>query len=634
MIIEPERFAAAMEDRWKTDLDNHPSEALRKSWQWIADVFKRHIEDHEDPQNSGRWYILSCPTGAGKTQSCILYAAMLAEAEPCDHPGMLLVTRRILDAETIVADINSTSSRMGLPATAVAYHQGNKQIRPSLTSLEDLKDYPVLVITHEAYLRALEADSGVKLRHYLSYAPGLGERKLRIVDECLDIVSSFSAGLDGLRNTLGVIPQRVRDQFPEQIEAIESTVRVLENHHKTANSSANVVNYAIPEVDFTPLKDALYKSGLVVDEIHDQRLKALSQILKSWRYCQNGLTDTAIHTATLALPEGHPRGNVVMDATASINTSYALRPDVVFEEPPANTRSYQNVTIYASTGHRVGKNAFLETMNQTIPAVLDSLKDRLRGRKVLFICPQAGEDCANAVLTEKARGFHWAVAHWGAIEGSNQFMRFDTAVILSLPYLPDHVSINTFFALQGPQGDDWLNDPAKRAWGDYPDIKASLRTGKVSSDLVQAINRIRCRKTCDPMGNCPPAEVYLMLGVNHAETSQIVSDIRKTMPGVVMDFESWKPKVVKSKMGRSVKWTPEVIIKAVQENYEKTKQTKVHRKHLENIKRINERTMDGLIRQLKDPSSEYHKKAQAAGVGVLVEKWGRNYKTFFTFQPS
>jgi hypothetical protein len=452
-------------------------------------------------------------------------------------------------------------------------------------------------------------------------------------------VSSFSAGLDGLRNTLGAITQKVRDKFPEQIEVIEDTVRILEAHHRKTKGTSNVVDYAIPaDVDFTPLKDELYKTGVVVDPIHDERLKALSQILKSWRYCQNGLTEATIHTATLALPKDRPRGNVVMDATASVNASYALRPDVVFEEPPQNTRNYQNVKVFASRGHRVGKNAFVENATRDFPATLESLMERFQKsdrRKVLFICTKNGEDCVKAILTEKVKGlFHWEVAHWGAIEGSNQYQRFDTVVILSLPFLPDYVSINTFFAIRGPQDDNWLNDPAKRAWGDYPDIKAALRIGKLSSDLVQAVNRIRCRKTSDRLGNCPPAEVYLLLGTVHGDTEQIIRDIKRTMPGVVMDFESWKPKTPKAgESGRPVKWTPDVVIKWMQENYSATKQTKVHRKHIENVKKINERAMDRIIRELKDEASVFYRKAKDAGVGVLVERWGKSFKTFFTIQP-
>ena len=62
----------------------------------------------------------------------------------------------------------------------------------------------------------------------------------------------------------------------------------------------------------------------------------------------------------------------------------------------------------------------------------------------------------------------YSVTHWGAIERKNDWVDYDTAVILGM-YKQDPVWLtNMFFALQGLQNDEWLKRPS---WGSYPDVR-------------------------------------------------------------------------------------------------------------------------------------------------------------------
>ena len=122
------------------------------------------------------------------------------------------------------------------------------------------------------------------------------------------------------------------------------------------------------------------------------------------------------------------------------------------------------------------------------------------------------------------------VGHWGAVDGSNHWQDCDTAVIFGLPYTPDTWAANAYFALQGVQDTAWLQSK-NRPYGKHQDVREALKTGHIVSSVVQAINRIRCRKVIDAKGNCPKADVYLMLPAGKVGET-ILKGILESMPKV------------------------------------------------------------------------------------------------------
>jgi hypothetical protein len=117
--IDPELFVSRMEAHWTAELGNIGSEALRATWRQIAECFNNHIRNH-DTEDSRKWYALSPPTGSGKTEGTIIYCSMLSKFENYEHPGVMIVTRRIEDAEKIAQRINQFGGR----ETAIAFHSG------------------------------------------------------------------------------------------------------------------------------------------------------------------------------------------------------------------------------------------------------------------------------------------------------------------------------------------------------------------------------------------------------------------------------------------------------------------------------------------------------------------------------
>src|SRR4051812_8071455 len=111
-MIDPQAFCRRMKSRWTVDLGNVYTPKLGPQWVEIASVFNDHIATHDDPTARERYTVIAAALGAGKTQGTSLYCAMLAEAFPDEaQPGVLIVTRRIDDANETVKTINAIAGR-------------------------------------------------------------------------------------------------------------------------------------------------------------------------------------------------------------------------------------------------------------------------------------------------------------------------------------------------------------------------------------------------------------------------------------------------------------------------------------------------------------------------------------------
>ena len=201
-MIDPREFTDEMEKYWSKKLRNVPSEALRKVWFQLADVFGRYAIGET---NRNEWTVLQPPTGSGKTQGTIVFCSMLSRINKDLHPGALIVTRLKTDADQIAEKINELS---GNKDEAFPYHSDTK----NKLKITDLEKYPVLVITHRAYELALDLlgqDGSIQQTWPLFYDWKNNNRRLVVIDEALDIVEHSQASLEGLRQTEATLSQSI-----------------------------------------------------------------------------------------------------------------------------------------------------------------------------------------------------------------------------------------------------------------------------------------------------------------------------------------------------------------------------------------------------------------------------------------
>ena len=197
--------------------------------------------------------------------------------------------------------------------------------------------------------------------------------------------------------------------------------------------------------------------------------------------------------------------------------------------PPADARNYGNVTLHVSLGHAVGKTTLGKRAKEETAKLVSNLKDNLGPQRSVFAC------CHKWVephLISHDTGFsRFDVGHWGAIDGRNEWQDYDTAVIFGLPYRDRTWSANTFMALRGLQTTEWLNSEGDRPFQQYKDIRHSLEVGQLIVSIVQAVNRVRCRRVIDAQGNCPTTDVFLLLPGDDTGR-QVLAGIEAEMPGI------------------------------------------------------------------------------------------------------
>jgi hypothetical protein len=213
------------------------------------------------------------------------------------------------------------------------------------------------------------------------------------------------------------------------------------------------------------------------------------------------------------------------------------------------------------------------------------------------------------------------VGHYGALDGRNDWRDYDTVVIFGLPFRDRAWSANTFMALRGLQSTAWLNAEGNRPFQQYRDIRAALDEGKLIVAVVQAINRIRCRRVINAEGDCPPVDILLMLPPGGLG-EKILDGIRTEMPGLVV--KEWQYDYLKrGKAGRKANAEESVF------RYAKTMLPGKHpagevRAHLG----ISPRQWERLMSTLKSPESSFACSLAERGIRYVIEGAGRSVRSY------
>lgn len=562
--VPVDEFVSRMKAHWVERLQNISNEGLETAWAQIGEAYNSKISRNDDADEREKWIVIQPPTGSGKTQGTILYCSMLSKYPIETHPGVLIVTRLKVDAEQIAEQINKLGDQM-LPF-AIAHHSGTDTI------LADLSNYPVLVITHKAFQLSLDKDRKSDFRATWPFFSAWkdGERRLIVIDESLSLVEEFQVDLDGLVQTRAAIPSDIAVNFPDQILAIEAAIELMRSPSAGSNErimlrgpsqlmiqKGKTVSFrTIP--DFTPLRLALSnvpfeqqigeKNNPFLREriraMHDSRLRALEFIFRRWIYSATVKGRNLLNASKLLIPQG-ARGAVVLDATASINKVYTLFDQVRIIEAPVGVRSYANVTLHFSGKHKVGKHYMEKEPHVLCEALVADLNARLGGKAALIITHKDLEP----VLSAFDLDFKLDTAHWGKIDGSNEWRDCDTSVIFGLPYRPITHTANVYMAFKGAQEDSWFHSSSSHAPGGKEGIRKELAYSQIANEVIQAINRTQCRKTIDEKGNCPHTDIYILLP-GDGLADYLLDRIEVSMPGINI-LGDWEFKAQKMKAKRS-----------------------------------------------------------------------------------
>jgi hypothetical protein len=311
MPVNVDLYVKSMRNRWIEGLGNAPNKALEAAWADMADTFNRHIEG-----KAKRWSVLQLPTGTGKTQGLAVYCQELARLPK--HPGVLVITRFTEEADKLVELIN----RLAGAGNAVARHS---KIQVGETAIQQS---PVLIVTHAAYLLAMEEIGGLteeaqRWRRLVTWQNG--ERRLTIIDEALNTIEQTSVGIDEARMLQGLIPYAVEKKHAAEVKALraltEKFERLIEEQKGQQKELFEKFWRGLRDTDFMPLANAMSRVNLSATVLgreanvsRAELSKALQKrtretfanltrlLLSSWNlYAAQGVLHT-LNTAYLPLP--------------------------------------------------------------------------------------------------------------------------------------------------------------------------------------------------------------------------------------------------------------------------------------------------------------------------------------------
>jgi hypothetical protein len=208
---------------------------------------------------------------------------------------------------------------------------------------------------------------------------------------------------------------------------------------------------------------------------------------------------------------------------------------------PPGVRDYSNVTLHVARTASIGKTKMEDLAATRFPRLQANLAERLSADSRVLFCVH--KRVKHQVPEKADLGVQEvASAHWGAVDGSNAYKDFDTAVIFGLPFMDRIWGTNVFFAFQGVRDDDWLDNPS---WKQHANVTELLHRRHLATSIIQAMGRVRLRKVIDEHGRCAPTDVFIVLPTGERGT-EILQYIRQELSNITVkdwEFDPDGPKV-------------------------------------------------------------------------------------------
>jgi hypothetical protein len=116
-----------------------------------------------------------------------------------------------------------------------------------------------------------------------------------------------------------------------------------------------------------------------------------------------------------------------------------------------------------------------------------------------------------------------SIDHFGNLVGVNHYKDDNLILIYGINHKPASLALNNLYQAIGNEAFD----------NESEGLLAELQHSNISAEIIQAMNRGRCRKVAN--GQAPEAHIYLALAKRDKQLNvQILSDIKKAMPGITI----------------------------------------------------------------------------------------------------
>ena len=520
--IEARKLAERFSTEVWEDYGNTSSEALINLWTKLFESFnevwlRNQSREIFDKKN----LVVPAPTGSGKTLCMRFYAAALADTQ---DKGMVIITKLISEAQEAAKQINEWSESED--KVAVAYYSDS-----ILTHNEGaLKDYPVLIITHENFIRNHHSSSSnhSKYKQLMQFKDGT--RTCVVVDESIELIQHIGISKDLIDNTSKDIQMPYQNKSIKGLEDEYKLMSYLSSNYETLFFSQLPSNTITHIDDAKKILIAKLEQELGVSEKEIVELLKFKKTIKSIRdknsaigdikylladglYLYKSGTKIEYRTSTLEVPS---QSMVVLDATANVNKAYSYYKDTEVINLP-RFKSYENVTIKThSTKSGLGQDTL-------VGEILSEDKTNTQAINIFFM---STENCAVFTFKDLKSDIlevlpDLELDHYGNLTGVNNYKDKEHIIIYGMHYKPLSVYFDEQYQALGLEAFSSINKEKTK----------EIKYYGIAADIIQMINRGSCRGIID--GNkAPPMTVDLPLPVNEPLRKIILSQITIEMPEV------------------------------------------------------------------------------------------------------
>jgi hypothetical protein len=528
-MITPKDYSESYNTKWTTEFNNVSSKALRDSWETLATAFNDCIVDNKETGEVKR-RVVSMPTGSGKTTGLAHYLGMLPAGTRA-----LVVTAFIKSAD----ELEEVIGRGNLSKVIAVHSKNGKKI-------SDIGNQQVLIVTHKHFTMNM-------------YNDHINERNLIVIDEAIDLLTEYEIKNEDLRRLKNIVSEvclkspKTLEEAKNELDKLIGFIGITDVIHQQINApkmmsgvefAMKKTEFLVNDIDgFETLKLDRLRSivknnncsrialGKSLDEHKEKEYKrellalieTIEYMLQDWfyYYSKNGtLRDASLHHVTMKLPN---KSVVVLDATATTNHLYKLFDDVKLYSDSENARNYANVELYVAKGVKTGLTAMMTEPKAKAEVLIRNLEEHL------------GADTKALIVTRKKFvpfisdykvAFKYQVENYGNLTGKNDWKDFDAVVLYGLLHKPKSYNINRHAVAKTPM--DSMDDT---------DTRDKLIATDLASEVIQAVNRVRCRNVIDEEGNCEATKVFLTLPSGDVGEFILQSITNKMKNIVVKDWE-------------------------------------------------------------------------------------------------
>ncbi len=621
--------AKGFDNKWR-DFGGDSSDNLLDLWHTVCKTFNKiYLYNHYKIDKT--YLSIPAPTGSGKTQLLKYYAAELVKRR--SDIGVLIVTRYTSEAEDAVKDINNWSNN---PYAAAAYYSGSQINRDELYRLNEVQ---VVIITHENYIRNHNSSSTNHDIYQQLATFNDSDREVVIVDEEVNLINHIGINqrsISAIESSLTILVSRTTSN---ELSLELQLVKYLHNnydslfyqehkHKRLIGSKDSLLRKVSTELKATVTEvEELFELQSLKESIRNRALSAINAELNTKNvdiYAQNlrYLLDDNLYefnsgygyeyrTSTLEYPN---KSIVILNATANLssigvpNAKMVALPEV---------KTYEQVRLFKiKTDEKyLGKNVFdkldnsgseEDCFNQFPEKLYDFSKFNYdygcKDKKIVFFTHKKAKE----VLRIKDSNI--TLDHFGNLLGVNKYRECSNVIIYGIQHKPEYIYIDS---LIHSIGTDALLDKNK-------DKIVEIQYAEISADIVQAINRGRCRGIKD--GKAPRMDVQLLMPNNKKLTKQLLSFITKSMPGIQELDSPFEFSITKEKKD-AFKQIDEDFIKAIDISLDEIKA-----KNIKDLLCITNKTWKRMLRDLTSPEyNNSYLSIKLKNIGYLIEKKGISY---------